>query len=571
MTGTLARTAWRPALVDCLAGYRRRTLASDLAAGVTVGALALPVAMALGIASGMTPQAGIYTAILGGLVVSMLGGSRIQIAGPAGAFVVVVAGTVARFGPAGVGMLGLMTGAILVLLALTGLGNAVSFIPRPVVLGFTNGIALLLVSTQIDALLGVTIAGAPTEFFARMAGLAASLPAMNGAALGLGVASIALVIAVPRRLPWPPGSVVAVVVGVTAVAVGLPVETVGSRFGDLPIGLASIAVPQFRGDLILPLLPVALTVAVLVAAESLLSAVVADAMTGDHHHSNTELLAQAVANLLVPFVGGIPVAGAIARTATNHRFGARTPLAGIVHAVTLVILVAVLAPFIALVPLTTLAAVLWVLAYKMGEWRAMRSLWCFDWADRAACAFTLALTLMADLTLAVEVGVGLAALLFIYRAANRQRVSGALPARGRGDPTAVVADAHVPSRVSIFHIQGPLLFGTTARLTEVMADLSLLAPVVVLRLQQMRSIDATGLHALTALGQRLRRSGRTLVLCDASREPAWFLGQPEFVEQTGKRNIVPHLRDALRRAREIRSRFSGVGEDIARDLHHASL
>jgi SulP family sulfate permease len=280
-----------------------------------------------GSARGVTPQAGIYTAILGGFIVSLLGGSRIQIGGPTGAFVVIVAGIIAQHGLSGLLMVTMMAGVILLFLALTGLGQAVRFIPRPVVLGFTNGIALLIASTQIKDFLGLQLAESPSEFFARMQIIAVSLHTVDGIALGLATVSLALVLVVPRWLPHVPGAIVALVAGTAAVAAfQLPVETIGSRFGGIPSGLPSITVPQFRSDLILPLLPAALTVAILAAVESLLSAVVADTMTGDRHNSNAELVAQGAANLIVPLVGGIPVTGAIARTATNYRSGAKTPM-----------------------------------------------------------------------------------------------------------------------------------------------------------------------------------------------------------------------------------------------------
>lgn len=368
--GRIPWRRWRPKLVDALSTYDRPALMSDVVAGSTVGVVALLLAMAFGIASGVTPQAGIYTAIVGGFLVSLLGGSRIQIGGPTGAFAVIVAGIVAAHGLPGLLMVTMMAGVILVFLAVTGLGQAVKFIPRPVVIGFTNGIALLIASTQIKDFFGLGVGDMPNEFFARMRLVAESMPTTNPVALALAAGSLALVLTAPRWLPRVPGSIVALVVGTAAVAVlQLPVETIGSKFGGIPSGLPTIAIPSFRADLILPLLPSALTVALLAAVESLLSAVVADSMTGDRHNSSAELMAQGVANVMTPLVGGIPVTGAIARTATNFRSGARSPVAGLVHAATLLVIVLVLAPLATYVPLATLAAVLFVVAYNMGEWR----------------------------------------------------------------------------------------------------------------------------------------------------------------------------------------------------------
>jgi SulP family sulfate permease len=563
---------WQPKLFECLRGYGRQTLTSDLIAGLTVGVVALPLAMAFGIASGVTPQAGIYTAIVGGLIVSLLGGSKIQIGGPTGAFVVIVAGIIARHGLSGLLMVTMMAGVILVFLALTGLGQAVRFIPRPVVLGFTNGIALLIASTQIKDFLGLSIARVPSEFFARMAVLFASLHTLSGVALALAAGSLAVVLLVPRLVPRLPGSIVALVLGTLAVAAfRLPVDTIGSRFGGIPGGFPAIDVPAFRPDLILPLLPSALTVALLAAVESLLSAVVADTMTGDRHNSNAELLAQGLANLVVPVIGGIPVTGAIARTATNHRSGAQTPVAGIVHALTLLVVVLLLAPLAAYVPLATLAAVLFVVAYNMGEWREIGSILRLDLADKSVWLITFALTVMADLTLAVEVGMSLAALLYIYRVTETTSVSKVTPEYIEDGRVHVLQDKHVPSYVTILRIHGPFLFGMTDKLMDATADQSRLAPIVILRLRNMTAIDATGLHALEALSDRLKKSGRTLLLCGARHQPAALLHQVEFVDHVGERNIVPHVQAALDRAREIRAGFSGVGEEAARDLEHSSL
>jgi sulfate permease, SulP family len=552
MTGPLARipwATWKPRLLDCLRDYGRRTLASDLLAGLTVGVVALPLAMAFGIASGVTPQAGIYTAIVGGFLVSLLGGSRIQIGGPTGAFVVIVAGIIAAHGLPGLLMVTMMAGVLLVLLAVTGLGQAVKFIPRPVVLGFTNGIALLIASTQIKDFLGLQIAESPSEFFARMAVLGASLDTVNPAAALLASISLVLIVLIPRWFPRIPGSIVALIGATAAVAVfDLPVETIGSAFGGIPSGLPLVHVPTLRVDLILPLLPSALTVALLAAVESLLSAVVADSMTGDRHNSNAELLAQGVANLLTPLVGGIPVTGAIARTATNFRSGARSPIAGIVHALTLLTIVLLLAPLATSVPLPTLAAVLFVVAYNMSEWREIGSIWRLDLADKSVWMITFALTVMADLTLAVEVGMAFAALLYIYRVTDTTSVSKVTPEYIEDGRPHVLQDKDVPGYVTILRIHGPFLFGMTDKLADAMADLAQVAPIVILRLRNMTAIDATGVHALEALSDRLKKSGRSLILCGARQQPAQFLQQSEFVEHVGADNIVgacagrPHSR-----------------------------
>ena len=358
LPGELPFRLWRPKFFECLRGYRKEDLSRDLIAGVTVGLVALPLAMAFGIASGVTPQAGIYTAIVGGLIVSLLGGSKIQVAGPTGAFVVIVSAIIAQHGLSGLLVVTMMAGVIMLGLGLSGLGAAVRYIPRPVVIGFTNGIALLIATTQIKDFLGVNLPGDPTEFFARLRALAENIGRTDIPTVTLASVSLAEILLPPRWLPRGPGSIPAPVLGTAAAALlDLPVETIGTKFGGIPQGLPVFDVPEFRPSLILPLLPAALTVALLASVESLLSAVVADSMTGDRHNSNVELAAQGLANIVSPIVGGIPVTGAIARTATNFRSGARTPVAGVVHALTLLVVILAAAPLAKYIPLATLAAV----------------------------------------------------------------------------------------------------------------------------------------------------------------------------------------------------------------------
>jgi SulP family sulfate permease len=525
---------------------------ADLIAGLTVGVVALPLAMAFGIASGVTPQAGIYTAVIGGFIVSALGGSRIQIGGPTGAFVVIVAGIIAAHGLSGLLMVTMMAGVLLLLFAVTGLAQAVKFMPRPVVIGFTNGIALLIASTQIKDFLGMRIPDPPSEFLGRMEVLVTSGHAIDPLAVGLGAGSLALILIVPRLIPRVPGSIVALIAGTVAVAAfGLPVETIGSRFGGIPSGLPAVDIPAFRADLIIPLLPSAITVALLAAVESLLSAVVADSMTGDRHNSTAEVAAQGVANLVVPIFGGIPVTGAIARTATNFKSGARTPVAGIVHALTLLVIVLLLAPLASYVPLATLAAVLFVVAWNMGEWREIGDILRLDLAEKSVWVITFALTVMADLTVAVQTGVALAALLYIRRVTETTSVARVTPeylVEGRAH---ILQDKDIPSYVSILRIHGPFLFGMTDKLAEATENLDEFGSVVILRLRNMTAIDSTGLHALEGLSDRLRKSGRTLVLCGARRQPAAFLDRAEFIEHVGAENVTPHVQAALVRARQI--------------------
>ncbi len=394
-----------PKSVLALRTYTAQAFLHDLLAGITVGLVALPLAMAFGIASGVTPQAGLYTAVVAGFLISALGGSRTQIGGPTGAFVVIVAGIVARFGMSGLALVTLMAGILLVGMGLTGLGAAVRFIPRMVVIGFTNGIAILIASTQIKDFFGLRTGAVPSEFLPRMRLLATHLSNLNATALALGLASLAILLVLPRFTRRVPASIVAVFVCTVAVAVfHLPVETIGSKFGGIPGGLPPFAIPDFHSEHILPLIPSAFTVAMLAALESMLSAVVADGMTGDRHNPNVELVAQGIANICSPVFGGIPATGAIARTATNIRAGARSPVSGMVHALTLLAILLVAAPLASYIPLATLAAVLFVVAYNMGEWHEIGAILQLDFAAISVWLITFGLTVFADLTVAVAVG-----------------------------------------------------------------------------------------------------------------------------------------------------------------------
>jgi SulP family sulfate permease len=559
--------SWLPRSIQSLRTYKPRQFAQDLAAGVTVGLVALPLAMAFGIASGVTPQAGLYTAVVAGFLISALGGSRVQIGGPTGAFVVIVAGIVARFGLAGLSLVTLMAGVILLIMGLTGLGSAVKFIPRPVIIGFTNGIALLIASTQIKDFLGLRTGAVPSNFLPRMKVLAESLETIHWPAVALACATLAIVLFWPRISRRIPGSILAVL-GCTAVAAlfHFHVETIGTRFGGIPQGFPRFTLPHLHAEHILPLLPSAFTVALLCAIESLLSAVVADGMSGDRHNSNVELVAQGIANIASPLFGGIPATGAIARTATNIRAGARTPVSGIVHSLTLLAVLLVAAPLARFIPLATLAAVLFVVAWNMGEWREIGGVLRMAKTDIAVWVVTFALTVMADLTVAVGVGMALAALLYIYRIAETTTVEPVTPEYLRDGLAHVLQDKEIPPNTAILRIHGPFLFGATQKLEAATADLSLFPAIVILRLRNMTALDATGLHALEVFADRLRGSGRTLLLCGARDQPAELLARTDFVQEVGRENILPHVQAALLRARELNNSFSGLGAEIAASL-----
>ncbi len=535
-----------------LRNYTANAFLHDLLAGITVGLVALPLAMAFGIASGVTPQAGLYTAVVAGFLISALGGSRTQIGGPTGAFVVIVAGIVARFGMSGLALVTLMAGIVLIGMGLTGLGSAVRFIPRGVIIGFTNGIAILIASTQIKDFFGLRTGPVPSEFLPRMRLLAAHFESVNGAALGLGLCSLAILLLLPRFTKRVPGSIVAVIVCTVAVEVfHLPVETIGSKFGGIPAGLPPFAIPDFHSEHILPLIPSAFTVAMLAALESMLSAVVADGMTGDRHNPNVELVAQGIANIFSPVFGGIPATGAIARTATNVRAGARTPVSGMVHALTLLAILLVAAPLAGYIPLATLAAVLFVVAYNMGEWHEIGAVFQLDFAAISVWLITFGLTVFADLTVAVGVGLTLAALLYIYRVAETTTVAPVSDDYIRDGLPHVLQGRIIPPYVTLLRIHGPFLFGTTEKLVEATANLEAFSPIVILRLRNMTAIDATGIHAIESFAKRLGASGRSLLLCGAMQQPSRLLLQPRFLDHVGRENIMPNIQAALDRAREL--------------------
>jgi SulP family sulfate permease len=527
-------------------------LGADLLAGLTVGLVALPLAMAFAIASGVPPQAGLYTAIVAGGLISALGGSRLQIGGPTGAFVVIVAGIVAKFGLSGLALVTLMAGAMLVVMGFTGLGSAVKFIPRPVTIGFTNGIALLIASTQIKDFLGLAAGDAPSAFLPRIAFLVAHIQTVNWRAVSVSVVTLAIILLLPRVTKRIPGSIVAMLLTTLFVALaGLPVETIGTKFGGIPTGLPHFSLPSLKLDQIGPLLPSAFTVALLAAVESLLSAVVADSMAGTRHNSNVELVAQGLANMASPLFGGIPATGAIARTATNIRAGAKTPMAGVIHALTLLAILVVAAPLARFIPLATLAAVLFVVAYNMGEWKEIGGILRLSAADIAVWAATFSLTVLADLTVAVETGMILAALLYIYRISKTTTVAVVTKDYIHEGRAHILQDKMVPPHVAILRIHGPFLFGTTEKLAQTTSNLEVFPPVVIVRLRNMTAIDATGLHALEAFALRLRNSGRTLLLCGARDQPAQLLKQSDFLDHIGRENLLPHVEAALRRAAEI--------------------
>src|SRR2546428_520751 len=553
----VSMNACLPKSVLFLRDYDLHKFVSDLIAGITVGLVALPLAMAFAIASGVTPQAGIYCAIVTGFLISALGGSKTQIGGPTGAFVVVISGIVAVHGIDGLFMCTMMAGVLLVVLGATSMGSAVKFIPRPVVVGFTNGIAVLIASTQIKDFFGLQLARVPGEFWLRMKALAASSPTWSARATLLAVCTVAVMLlcrAFSNRIPGP---IVAMLGATVAVyLLKLPVETIGTRFvGGIPSGLPHLAIPHWHARLVTGLLGPAFTVAMLGAIESLMSAVVSDRMSNDRHNPNVELMGQGIANIISPMFGGLPATGAIARTATNIRSGAQSPVAGMIHSLTLLCVLLFAAPLASYIPMAALAGILMIVAYNMGEWREIPQLLRLTKTDISIWLVTFALTVFADLTVAVEAGMILAALLFISRVAATTTVSQVTDDYIEDGRVHILQDKDIPYYATIFRIHGPFLFGATDKISAVTENVHKLPPVVILRLRNMTALDATGLFALEEIARHLHATKRTLILCGAREQPARLIHQAEFEDVVGAENICENVHEALRRAEEVFERL----------------
>lgn len=552
---------WLPKSVLLLRHYTLEKLVHDLIAGITVGLVALPLAMAFAIASGVAPQAGIYCAIVTGFLISALGGSKTQIGGPTGAFVVVVLGIITRYGIDGLFTCTMLAGVLLILMGITGLGAMVKFFPRPVIVGFTNGIAILIASTQIRDFFGLKMEHVPGDFFHRMGAIAQNFYTLNWAATAIGVASLFIMIVCLRFFKRIPGAIV-VCVGATAAVslLHLPAETVGSRFGGIPSGLPHVAVPKLQPSLLLHLLSPAVTVAMLGAIESLFSAVVSDKMSNDKHNPNVELVAQGVANVFSPLFGGLPATGAIARTATNVRSGAKSPVAGMIHALTLLAVILFAAPLVKNLPLAALAGILFMVAYNMGDWGEIPEILRLPKADIVVWLLTFSLTVFADLTVAVEVGMILAAFSFIRQISQTTTVSKVTEDYIEDGRLHILQDKDIPAYTAVYRIHGPFLFGVTDKISVVTENLEQLPPVVIVRLRNMTAIDATGIAALEEIADQLTKSGRSMLVCGARPQPEKLMREAGFDRHVSAKNICTNISEALRRAEEI---MAGSANEIS--------
>jgi len=528
-------TLLKPKLVTTLETYDRPQFFRDLIAGLIVGVVAIPLALAFGIASGVTPAEGLYSAVVGGFLISLLGGSRVQIGGPTGAFVVIVYGIVAQHGRDALTVCTIMAGLILIAMGLLRLGSLVKWIPYPVVTGFTSGIAVVILSSEIKDLLGLRMGAVPADFFERWAAYGRALPSADAATVALSAATLAVLLLAPRVTKKVPAPFVGLVFASLAAAVlGLKVETIGARFGALPRGLPSPRLPSTDLKTLSSLARPSLVVALLAAIESLLSAVVADGMIGGRHRPSMELIAQGAANVVAPLFGGIPVTGAIARTATNVKSGGRTPVAGITHAVVLLCVLLFAGPLVARVPLCALAAILAVVCYNMSEWRSFVFLTKGPRSDVAVLLATFVLTVVVDLTAAVEVGMVLASFLFLRRMAEFTTVSAAsgdVADEESGAPKERESAPALPAGVEAYRVSGPLFFGAADKLGEVLAQIEAPPRVFILRVGAVPVLDATGLHALREFQRRCRRLGTSLLLCGLRPQPLAVIRKAGVLEE----------------------------------------
>jgi SulP family sulfate permease len=544
-----------PKLLTTIRTYDRAQFYADLAAGVIVGIVALPLAIAFAIASGVTPDRGLYTAVIAGFLISTLGGSRVQIGGPTGAFVVIVYGIVQRYGVDGLRVATLMGGVMLIGFGLARLGGAIKFIPFPVVTGFTSGIALIIFSGQVKDLLGLETGALPADFLGRWSEYGRHLGHISPAAALVSAATLAILVVWPRLRSRIPGPFVALVATTVLVHVlDLPVETIGSRFGTIDAGFPRPSLPHVSLATVTALVGPAFTIALLAGIESLLSAVVADGMIGGKHRSNMELVAQGVANIASPIFGGIPATGAIARTATNVKNGGRTPIAGIVHAVTLLLITLFFGRWAELIPMATLAGILVIVSYHMSEWRTFRAEFRAPKSDLAVLLTTFLLTVLVDLTVAVEVGLVLAAFLFMRRMAEVTNVSAITREfdeagdEGERDPNAV-GRRSVPAGVEVYEINGPFFFGAAEKFKETLTELRGTPRVLILRMRNVPAMDSTGLNALRDVVARFRKAGARVILSDVHAQPMVALQRSALGDELADEDLAGNIDDALNVAR----------------------
>ena len=552
---------FKPRLFSTLKNYSKETFMSDLTAGIIVGIVALPLAIAFGIASGVSPEKGIITAIIAGFIISLLGGSKVQIGGPTGAFIVIIYGIIQQYGEAGLIVATLMAGILLILLGVFKLGAIIKFIPYPIIVGFTSGIAVTIFTTQIADIFGLNFGGekVPGDFIGKWMIYFRHFDTVNWWNAVVSILSIIIIAITPRFSKKIPGSLIAIIVVTIGVYVlktyaGIDsIDTIGDRF-TIKSELPEAAIPTLNWEAIKDLFPVAITIAVLGAIESLLSATVADGVTGDKHDSNTELIAQGTANLITPLFGGIPATGAIARTMTNINNGGKTPVAGIIHAIVLLLILLFLMPLAQYIPMACLAGVLVIVSYNMSEWRTFKALLKNPKSDVTVLLITFFLTIIFDLTIAIEVGLVIACILFMRRVMETTEISVIKDEIDPNDELDIaVCEEHliIPAGVEVYEINGPYFFGIATKFEETMAQLGDRPKVRIIRMRKVPFIDSTGIHNLTSLCKMSQKEKITIVLSGVNEKVHKTLEKSGFYELLGKQNICPNINVALDRAKEI--------------------
>jgi SulP family sulfate permease len=555
---------FRPKLFDTLKHYSREQFGRDLLAGLVVGIVALPLAIAFGIASGVSPEKGLFTAVIGGFIISALGGSRVQIGGPTGAFIVIVYGIVQQYGIEGLVIATFMAGIMLIVMGLAGLGNVIKFIPYPLIVGFTSGIAVVIFSSQVKDFFGLSMKAPPAGFLEKWAAYGAHFQSLNMYACFIGLVSVLIIFFLPKITPRIPGSLIAILVTTAAVQLfHLPVDTIGSRFGNIPSSFPSPAMPHLDLTVVRNMVQPAFTIALLGGIESLLSAVVADGMIGGNHRANMELVAQGVANVCSSVFGGIPATGAIARTATNIKNGGRTPVAGIVHAITLLLIVLFIGRWAALIPMATLAGILVIVAYNMSEWENFISVMKGSRSDIAVLLTTFLLTILVDLTVAIEIGMILAVFLFIRKLARSSAVSSWRGADNEdaapGEDKEAIDNYLIPKQVEVFEITGPLFFGAAYKFREAMKQIEKPPKVLIVRMRQVPVIDATGIRILKDVYKESRHSGTKLILSEVHHEQVMKeLKDARLLFSIGKANVTKTFELALKRCRQVIAESAGA-------------
>lgn len=540
-----------PSLISCLKSYSKGQFVKDVVAGVIVGIIALPLSIALAIASGVGPAVGLYTAIVAGLLVALLGGSPVQITGPTAAFATIVAGIVATKGMDGLVIATIMAGIILILMGVCKLGGLIKFIPYTITTGFTSGIAVTILIGQLKDFFGLTFTGSPVETMEKLAEVVRSFGTINLWAVVIGALSLLILIGLPRLLPKVPASLVAVIVCALVVKLaGVPVNTIGTLYPDIASTVPHITLPTgITWDKIVSLIPNAFTIAVLAGVESLLSCVVADGMVGSRHNSNTELIAQGIGNVGSALFGGIPATGAIARTAANIKNGGRTPVAGIVHSLLLLAMLVVLMPYAKLIPMPTIAAILFVVAYNMSEWREFVAIVrTSPKSDTIVLVVTFVLTVVLDLVYAIVVGIILATILFMKRMSEETSVRGWKSVDDANDPDSIRLKT-IPARTTVYEITGPIFFGASDKIAGIFADQN--NRVVILRMRSVPAVDATGLHTFENILRICRKNGITLILSHVNEQPRKVLKKSGLWKEIGADNFCPNIDAALARAKAI--------------------